>query len=63
MCSDSKPSIETFKAVMEEYSKNKKVESTKCERCNTVIKIIPKGESALEMRCQCGLYNDTLRGI
>lgn len=60
---ESKPSIETFQLAMAEYAEFGKVESVKCERCNSVIEIKPKGDSALVMTCQCGLYNDNLRGL
>lgn len=63
MVAKIKPSIETFRLAMEEYSKTGSVKTVKCERCNTVIEIEPKGESALALRCRCGLYNDNLRGI
>lgn len=60
---DTKPSIETFQEAIAEYSKSGKVESVKCERCSSTIEIKPKGDSALIMTCQCGLYNDNLRGL
>jgi len=58
-----KPSIVTFQAAMKEYFEKKKVETVKCECCKTIIEIKPKGDSALEMHCKCGLYNDNLRGF
>ena len=58
-----KPSIETFQLAMGEYAKKGKTENTKCERCNSIIQIKPKGDSALLMSCECGLYNDNLRGL
>lgn len=63
MTTINKPKIETFQSAMSEFSNKGKVESTKCERCDTVIQITRKNESALEMKCECGLYNDNLRGI
>lgn len=63
MDTESKPSIETFQAAIKEYSKKGKVKSIKCECCNTIIEIKPKGDSALEMCCKCGVYNDNLRGL
>lgn len=59
----TKPSIETFKLAMAEYSKKGKVDTIICERCKSLIEIKPQGESALIMRCICGLYNDNLRGL
>lgn len=60
---DTKPSIEIFQEAMAEYSKSGKVETVKCGRCRNIIEIKPKGDSALIMACQCGLYNDNLRGL
>lgn len=58
-----KPKVETFEAALAEYSKKQKVEFTRCERCNGPIEITPKGMTALTVKCECGLYNDTLRGL
>ena len=58
-----KPKMETFEAALAEYSKKQKVELTRCERCNQFIEIKKLGESALSVKCECGLYNDTLRGL
>lgn len=58
-----KPQMETFEAALAEYSKKQKVENTRCERCNELIEIKQLGTSALSVKCECGLYNDTLRGL
>lgn len=58
-----RPKMETFEAALAEYSKKQKVEYTRCERCSELIEIKQLGMSALSVKCECGLYNDTLRGL
>jgi formylmethanofuran dehydrogenase subunit E len=52
-----------FKSAMEEYSKNEKIENTRCEKCNELIIIELLGNSAYSVKCKCGYHNDTLRGL
>jgi len=58
-----KPKIETLEAALAEFSDYGKVETVRCENCHEVIEIVRKGESALSVKCGCGLYNDNLRGL
>jgi hypothetical protein len=60
---DSKPNFENYEAALNEYFKNQKVESIRCERCNGLIKITALSNTAWAVNCECGLYKDTLRGL
>ncbi|WP_284620694.1 hypothetical protein [Aquabacterium humicola] len=59
----TKPSFATLEAALAEFQNKGKVEETRCERCVSVIEVTRKSESVLMVRCNCGLYNDTLRGL
>ena len=58
-----KPTINTLEMALGEYTKNGKVGTVHCERCNGLIEITRKSESTLSVKCECGLYNDNLRGL
>jgi hypothetical protein len=58
-----KPDFVTLEAALGEYKKYGKIEKARCERCKSLIEIVAKGDSALQVKCQCGLYDDTLRGL
>jgi hypothetical protein len=58
-----KPAISTLEKALAEYSQKGKVDSTRCERCNTPIEIVRRSESVFTVTCACGLYNDNLRGL
>lgn len=63
MATAMKPMLATLEAALSEFKENGKVERTRCERCASVIEVTSKTESVLTVRCECGLYNDTLRGL
>lgn len=58
-----KPSIGTLEKALGEFSQKGEVESVRCERCGSLIRIIQMNESDLRVECDCGLYNDNLRGL
>jgi hypothetical protein len=58
-----KPSFSTLEAALAEFQQNGQVEEARCERCASVINVTRKTESVLTVSCNCGLYNDTLRGL
>lgn len=59
----TKPSFATLEAALAEFQKKGKVEETRCERCAAIVEVTRKTESVLMVRCDCGLYDDTLRGL
>jgi hypothetical protein len=63
MCTKTSRSIGTLENALGEYKNEGVVSLTKCESCQNLIEIKPKGESVLLVSCKCGLYNDTLRGF
>ena len=58
-----KPSFELFQKAIKEFHELGKVETIHCNKCNSLIQISPLGTSAWKVSCECGLYNDSLRGI
>lgn len=60
-----KPKFETYEAAFDEFIKNQKVVSIRCERCNELIEITQIGYpgQGYVVKCKCGLYNDNLRGL
>ena len=63
MTTVAKPSIATLEAALAEFQKKGNVDGVRCERCASIVEIIRKTESVLTVKCTCGLYNDTLRGL
>lgn len=63
MDSDNARSLSTFEAAMVEFAQKGKVETVRCERCHGLIDIRAKSSSSSIVKCQCGAYNDTLRGL
>jgi hypothetical protein len=63
MTTVTKPTLATLEAALAEFQKKGEVEETRCERCASLIEVKSKTESVLTVRCTCGLYNDTLRGL
>lgn len=62
--SDSKkPCLDTHQSALGEYFKHGRVVNVRCEKCNDVIEVEALSSSAWVMRCTCGTYNDTLRGL
>jgi len=59
----TKPSLATLEAALQEFQDKGKVEETRCERCTSVIEVTRKTESVMTVKCACGLYTDTLRGL
>lgn len=57
------PSIETLEKAMGEYNAKGVVETTRCERCDSILVIKAKSESVLLVECECGAYSDTIRGL
>jgi phage FluMu protein Com len=58
-----KPSIETLELALGEFKKKGIVENVRCERCNSLIEITENGPSVLQVKCDCGMYNDNIRGL
>ncbi len=63
MDGENKAKFETHQVALNEYFKNQKVESIRCERCKELIEVKALGNTAWTMNCKCGLYKDTLRGL
>ena len=55
--------IEILEAALGEYNKYGRVVTVRCHSCGELIEIYPLGEAALSVKCSCGKFNDTLRGI
>ena len=58
-----KRKIDILEAALGEYMKKQKVDDTRCEQCNKVIKIEKISDSAISVKCECGYHNDILRGL
>jgi len=63
MTSDRKLSIATLEKAMGEYRAKGVVEDAQCERCGSVLRVTSKSGSVLLVECDCGTYNDTIRGL
>lgn len=50
-------------AALEEFSRVGRNESVVCDKCGAVLQIETRGDTAFTMKCDCGRYNDTLRGL
>lgn len=50
-------------AGMAEYAAKGTVSNSHCEICHSLLRIRKLGESAWSVECNCGKFNDTLRGI
>jgi hypothetical protein len=59
----TKRKIEILESALGEYMKKQKVDDTRCEQCNEVIKIEKISDSVISVKCKCGYHNDTLRGL
>jgi hypothetical protein len=61
----SKPNIELLVMALEQYWREGKVFNVKCDKCGGLLEVTPKGEmaSAFSIKCPCGWYNDTMRGL
>lgn len=57
------PAFQTFESALAEFMKDGSVSTVHCERCDALIEITAPNQSAIFMRCSCGAYNDTLRGL
>lgn len=47
----------------EEFETHGEVKTVKREACGTPLKITTLSETAWKLRCECGRYEDTLRGL
>lgn len=63
MNNNEAPYFETLERAMGEFNDHGVVRNTQCEVCGSTIEILPKGDSVLLVECQCGVYNDTIRGF
>ena len=50
-------------AAMAEFQEKGRVISVTCDVCGTPIEITAIGDEAWSVRCRCGKFNDTLRGL
>ncbi|HEX8262029.1 MAG TPA: hypothetical protein VF547_04050 [Allosphingosinicella sp.] len=57
------PNMDLLDRAMGEFQDYGRVVSVKCDECDGLIEIVALGDSAWSMRCPCGKFNDTLRGI
>jgi len=57
------PAFDTLERALGEFMKDGRVSAVRCETCSGLIEISSVGSSAMVVRCTCGAYNDTLRGL
>jgi hypothetical protein len=57
------PSIDTLEKAMGEYQTNRVVGTTHCENCQSLLVIEAVSDSVLSVACECGGYDDTIRGL
>jgi len=61
---ESKAVIRTILlAAYEEYSRDGKISTVKCDACGGLLEITRLGDTALTVRCRCGRFEDTMRGL
>lgn len=48
---------------MAEYQRLGSVQTVRCDACGEVIQIVTLSPTAHSVRCACGKFDDTLRGI
>jgi hypothetical protein len=61
----SKPNFEILVAAVEEFSREGKVSTVRCDACGGLIEVARIGEmgTAISTKCPCGRYNDNMRGL
>lgn len=55
--------IALLEAAMHEFQQRGHVVDVKCEVCHEPIVVTALGETAWSLRCVCGAWKETLRGI
>ncbi|HOV27439.1 MAG TPA: hypothetical protein PK566_13935 [Pseudobacteroides sp.] len=63
MDNEIKPKPETLDAAIGEYMRYNEVVNIRCERCNEPIEVTRKTDTVFIIKCKCGLYNGTGRGL
>ena len=55
----------TMDAALIEFTNRGKVTTVRCDACGSLIELdwLGKIRTAVSMRCSCGKYNGTLRGL
>lgn len=48
---------------LEEHRELGAVATVHCDRCDGLLSVTPLGDEAWRMSCDCGRYDDTLRGL
>jgi hypothetical protein len=57
--------VKLMMAAMEEYGRDGKVSGVRCDLCGGLLEVTPIGETgrSLSVKCPCGRYKDTMRGL
>ncbi|SHK46436.1 hypothetical protein SAMN02745181_3849 [Rubritalea squalenifaciens DSM 18772] len=57
---------ETFaiiEAALKEFKDHGRVLTVTCPHCGSLVEVKAAGSEIFEMKCDCGYFNDTLKGI